>query len=122
MSIVAFDHIAIAMPPGEEALARAFYGGVLGFSETPKPPELAKRGGVWFEQGNAKLHLAVEQDFHPSGKAHPALLVEDLDALLERCRQAGCPVDLSQPELDGYRRLHVLDPFGNRIELMELLD
>ncbi len=28
-------------------------------------------------------------------------------------------VDTSQPPLEGYRRAHLFDPFGNRIELME---
>jgi catechol 2,3-dioxygenase-like lactoylglutathione lyase family enzyme len=119
MSIIAIDHVQLAMPPHQEESARAFYVGVLGLQETPKPPALAARGGVWFESGSVKVHLGVEQDFRPARKAHPAFLVEDLDALLGRCEAAGHAVTGDEP-LPGYRRVHVADPFGNRIELMAL--
>jgi len=66
MKILAIDHVQIAMPAGEEEKARAFYIELLGFTERPKPPELAKRGGAWFESGNVQLHLGVEADFRPA--------------------------------------------------------
>src|SRR5262249_17762068 len=100
--------------------ARAFYSGVLGLPEKPKPPHLARRGGVWFEDGVLKIHLGVETDFHPARKAHPALLVNGLDELIDRCRKAGYEVNTDEP-LEGYKRGYVADPFGNRIELMEPL-
>jgi catechol 2,3-dioxygenase-like lactoylglutathione lyase family enzyme len=121
MPILSIDHVQIAMPAGEEEQARAFYVGVLGFIETPKPEELAKRGGVWFLSQNVQLHLGVEADFRPARKAHPAFLVSDLDELLTRVQGAGYKTDTSQPPLEGYQRAHVFDPFGNRIELMEKL-
>ena len=121
MKILSIDHIQIAMPPGEEATARAFYVNVLGFTEIPKPPELAKRGGAWFESGTTQLHLGVEPDFRPARKAHPAFVVDGLDTLLAKIQAEGFEVDASQPALDGYKRAHVFDPFGNRIELMEKL-
>src|SRR5262245_27108328 len=106
------------MPPGEEAAAREFYEGILGIPEVPKPPHLAKRGGAWFERGALKIHLGVEADFRPARKAHPALLVVDLEALIERVKERGIPVVDDDP-LEGYLRVVVADPFGNRIELME---
>ncbi len=93
----------------------------LGFTEIPKPPELAKRGGAWFQAGSVLLHLGVEAEFRPARKAHPAFLVDDLDSLITRVQHAGYETDISQPPLDGYKRAHVFDPFGNRIELMEKL-
>lgn len=122
MPIYAIDHIQLAMPAGEEALARAFYGTTLGFSEIPKPVLLAGRGGVWFQQGTVALHLGVEADFHPARKAHPAFLVDDLEALVQHCQQGGYETNTNEPPLVGYRRAHVFDPFGNRIELMERID
>ena len=119
MTILSIDHVQIAMPERQEDQARAFYNGILGFTEIPKPPELAKRGGVWFQSQNVQLHLGVEESFRPARKAHPAFLVSDLDALLEKLRAAGVDMDTSQPPLEGYKRAHVFDPFGNRIELME---
>jgi catechol 2,3-dioxygenase-like lactoylglutathione lyase family enzyme len=118
MSIVALDHIQLAMPAGREAEARAFYHGVLGIPEVPKPPNLAKRGGCWFQQDEVKVHLGVETDFRPARKAHPAFLVEDLAALRAALDAAGVIVRHDEP-LEGYERIYVDDPFGNRIELLE---
>lgn len=119
MSIYALDHVQLSIPPQAEEAARAFYLAVLGFVEVPKPAELAGRGGLWLEQGSVQLHLGVEPDFHPLKKAHPALLTDNLDELIARVRASGGLVDDTQPPLAGYRRAHVFDPFGNRIELMQ---
>jgi catechol 2,3-dioxygenase-like lactoylglutathione lyase family enzyme len=106
------------MPPGMENEVREFYQGVLGIPEMPKPPHLATRGGAWFERGALKIHLGVEADFRPARKAHPALLVIDLEALIARLREHNIKVIDDDP-LEGYLRVYVADPFGNRIELME---
>jgi catechol 2,3-dioxygenase-like lactoylglutathione lyase family enzyme len=121
MPILSIDHVQIAMPAEQEDQARAFYVGILGFTEIPKPAELAKRGGAWFQSRGVQLHLGVEADFKPARKAHPAFLVSDLDLLIAKVKEAGYETDTSQPPLDGYKRAHVFDPFGNRIELMEKL-
>ena len=118
MHIVRIDHVQLAMPPGGEALARAFFGDLLGIPEVPKPPELAKRGGCWFERDGLKIHLGVEQDFRPARKAHPALEVKDLPRLIGRLKERGHAVKEDEP-LVGYHRVYVDDPFGNRIELLE---
>lgn len=118
MNVYGFDHVQIAMPRGEEEQARAFYAGVLGMKEVPKPARLVPRGGVWLRGGNAYLHLGVEDDFRPARKAHPAFLVHDLKELEERCRAAGSPIVRDQP-LEGYDSFYVSDPFGNRLEFME---
>jgi catechol 2,3-dioxygenase-like lactoylglutathione lyase family enzyme len=120
MTIIGIDHIQLAMPAGREDEARAFYTRLLGIPEIPKPPELAKRGGAWFENGAVKVHLGVESEFRPARKAHPALLVRDLRGLVLRLRQAGVDVVDDEP-LPGYDRVFTADPFGNRLELMEPL-
>lgn len=116
--IRALHHVQLAMPRGREDDARAFYRDVLGMAEQAKPEDLARRGGVWFSAGDARVHLGVEEDFRPAKKAHPALLVANLPEVLERCRKAGCAVTAGEP-LPGYDRAYVADPFGNRIELLE---
>jgi catechol 2,3-dioxygenase-like lactoylglutathione lyase family enzyme len=121
MRILAIDHIQLTMPIGEEARARAFYRNILGLMEISKPPELAKRGGAWFQVGSVTLHLGVEADFRPARKAHPALIVDNLGNFLQVCQANGIETDISQPPLEGYKRAHIFDPFGNRIELMEKL-
>ena len=117
MRIVGIEHVQLAMPVGREAEAREFYSGLLGIPEVPKPPELAERGGAWFETGSLKIHLGVEVDFRPARKAHPALLVHELQTLVKRLREAH--VDVLEDPLEGYSRVYIADPFGNRIELME---
>jgi catechol 2,3-dioxygenase-like lactoylglutathione lyase family enzyme len=118
MRIKGLDHVQLAMPAGKEEEARAFYGGILGIPEIPKPVNLAKRGGCWFERGDLKIHLGVEADFRPARKAHPAFLVADLAALRAKIEGAGYTVRTDET-LEGYERIYVDDPFGNRIELME---
>jgi catechol 2,3-dioxygenase-like lactoylglutathione lyase family enzyme len=116
--VVGIEHVQLAMPPGEERRAREFYSGLLGIPETPKPPRLAARGGAWFERGGLKIHLGVEKDFRAAAKAHPALLVDGLAELVALLREHGHAVVDDEP-LEGYVRVYVSDPFGNRIELME---
>jgi catechol 2,3-dioxygenase-like lactoylglutathione lyase family enzyme len=116
--VLALDHVQLAMPAGGEDQARGFYCDVLGLTEVPKPANLAGRGGVWLAAGTLKLHLGVEAEFRPARKAHPALLVANLPALLEACERAGCPATVDEP-LEGYSRAYLSDPFGNRIEVLE---
>lgn len=118
MRIVSIDHVQLAMPAGREDEARKFYAGTLGIPEVPKPPDLAKRGGCWFERGALKVHLGVDTDFRAAKKAHPALVVEDLDALMQALKAGGYTTKTDEP-LEGYTRIYADDPFGNRIELME---
>jgi catechol 2,3-dioxygenase-like lactoylglutathione lyase family enzyme len=116
-SAFALHHVQLCMPRGAEAAARDFYAGVLGLAEITKPPALAARGGVWFRAGTLELHLGVEDDFQPARKAHPGILVDDLDGLDARLRAHGL-----QPRPDenfpGYRRFYLDDCFGNRLEFL----
>jgi catechol 2,3-dioxygenase-like lactoylglutathione lyase family enzyme len=118
MGAIELDHLQLAMPPGREAEARAFYSGILGLVELAKPPNLAARGGVWFALGALQLHLGVEAEFHPARKAHPAFLVRDLAALRERLARQGFAPYEDEP-LSGYQRFYAADPFGNRLEFMQ---
>jgi catechol 2,3-dioxygenase-like lactoylglutathione lyase family enzyme len=119
MRVRRLDHILLAMPAGRENDARKFYQGILGIPEAMKPPNLAARGGCWFEDGELKIHLGVEKNFAPARKAHPAFIVDDLAGLQAILIKAGYPVAHDQP-LEGYDRIFVDDPFGNRIELMQV--
>ena len=120
MKVRRIDHVQLAMPPGREGDAIGFYEGVLGIPNVAKPAHLAGRGGCWFVDGDLKVHLGVEEAFRPARKAHPALVVDDLDGLLDDCRAAGVAVR-DGDGVDGHRQVYVDDPFGNRIELLEPL-
>ncbi|HEX4082282.1 MAG TPA: VOC family protein [Acidimicrobiales bacterium] len=115
--VTALDHVQLAMPAGEEDRAEAFYAGLLGLARQPKPQPLAARGGCWFSNGSVTIHLGVEDGFRPARKAHPAIVVDDLDDLVDALSAAGLVVRPDE-ELPGVRRGYVDDPFGNRIELI----
>jgi catechol 2,3-dioxygenase-like lactoylglutathione lyase family enzyme len=104
------------MPRGREDDARAFYGGVLGLEEIPKPEPIRARGGVWFAAGAQELHLGVEEPFTPARKAHPGLVADDLDGIRVRLSAAGAGFE-DDARIAGVDRLFVDDPFGNRLEL-----
>lgn len=118
VTVIRLEHVQLAMPAGHEADAIDFYEGLLGIPQVPKPEHLAARGGCWFERGDLKVHLGVERDFRPATKAHPAFLVLDVRTLAEVIGAAGYRVIDDEP-LDGYDRIYIDDPFGNRIELMQ---
>ena len=119
MRIVGIDHVQLAMPAGEEQKARDFYFGLLGIPEVQKPAVLAPRGGVWFEDGALRVHLGIDPDFRPATKAHPALLVRGLSELARRLQSAGVTV-VEDNALPGTYRIYVSDPFGNRLELVNV--
>lgn len=121
--------------------AERFYGEVLGMRRVPKPqravypvenlplagPPPLEPGtplpgdGCWFQGPCVSIHLGVEEPFRPARKAHPALLVDDLDATAARIAEADGATRWAD-DITDVRRLHTDDPFGNRIELVELRD
>jgi len=110
-------HVQVAIPVGGEDVAREFYGGLLGLKEIPKPPELAKRGGCWFDlpEGSCgQLHLGADPDFRPARKAHVAFQTTDLAELADAARSQ--EYEVVNDTADGTERVYVYDPFGNRLE------
>jgi catechol 2,3-dioxygenase-like lactoylglutathione lyase family enzyme len=114
------DHVQLAAPEGCESAARKFFGELLGWSEIPKPENLRKRGGVWFQCGTHQVHIGVQKDFVPAKKAHPAFHVENLDELRQHLVQKDVQVIDDEP-LEGAKRFYLNDPFGNRLEFLEWL-
>jgi len=110
------------MPKGRvaEESAVAFYGGVLGLERVAKPTALSKRGGLWFEKAELRVHLGVEEPFHPALKAHPAFEVGRLEAMCEKLASHEIAFSHGR-EIPGIRRIYVSNPFGNRIEILQIL-
>lgn len=124
--MIALHHVQVACPPGGEEAARRFYADALGLSEVAKPSALRSRGGVWFRAYDgrgavsAEVHVGVEAPFVPARKAHPALVVDDLDEVATRVAAAGFAVDdRERDSLPGYRRFHTRDAAGNRVEVLQ---
>ncbi len=111
-------HVQLALPPGGEEACRAFYVGVLGMTEVQKPPVLAGRGGLWVRSDRLELHLGVEADFRPQRKAHPGIVVTDLDAVAERLARHDRPVTWDD-DFPGMRRFYTEDDHGNRLEFLQ---
>ena len=118
MQFLGFEHVLLAMPDGEERVARQFYVDVLGFTEVIRPESLGGRGGGWFRGGTVMVHLGVEPEFHAARMAHPAILVDSLAEFVSRCESRGCAIEPAV-KLPGFDRVHVYDPLGNRLEFRE---
>ncbi len=124
--MIALHHVQVATPAGGEDQSRRFYADGLGLTEVEKPADLRARGGAWFraydDRGGvtAEIHVGVDTPFVPARKAHPALVVDHLDAIADRLAGLGFEVDRSQEHtFEGYRRLHTFDGHGNRVEVLE---
>jgi catechol 2,3-dioxygenase-like lactoylglutathione lyase family enzyme len=124
--VIALHHVQVACPPGGEDAARRFYGDALGLTEVEKPAALRGRGGAWFrscdERGAvvAEVHVGIEDPCIPARRAHPAFVVDDLDAVATAVRGCGFAVDESEREtFEGYQRFHTRDAAGNRVEVLQ---
>ena len=117
--IKSVHHAQISIPLGAEDEARAFYCGVLGLKEIPKPESLAGRGGFWLEIGDQQLHFGTEDGIDRARtKAHVAYLVDDLQGWRQKLTDKGCMIKDGIP-IPGYNRFEFRDPFGNRVEFLQ---
>jgi catechol 2,3-dioxygenase-like lactoylglutathione lyase family enzyme len=121
VELVGLDHVQLAMPVGREADARRFYEQLLGMREVEKLDGLRVRGGCWFLGPGVTIHLGIDQRFIAGRKAHPALVVADLQGARTALESAGAPVHDDESAV-GIRRVYTEDPFGNRIELVDARD
>jgi catechol 2,3-dioxygenase-like lactoylglutathione lyase family enzyme len=118
------EHVQLDMSPGGEERAREFYVGVLGLREIPMAVQSRAGGGIWFgidRDGGSQIHLRTMRTLQPPEESHTAIRVTRLAELATRCDHAGY-----DPEHDdrypGRKRFYVRDPFGNRLELFEVVD
>jgi catechol 2,3-dioxygenase-like lactoylglutathione lyase family enzyme len=121
MLITGVHHIQMIAPPGSEPDARAFYIGLLGLEEIPKPKSLQERGGVWFRTGGCDIHISVrENDTPPGTNRHVAFRVKNAEAMRQKLHKAGVKMD-DATEVPGWKRFFAYDPFGNKLEFLEIL-
>lgn len=119
--ILGIHHVQITVAAADVEAARDFYLTVLGLTEVEKPESLKRRGGFWAQVGDRQLHVGVEEGVERAGtKAHIAYEVDDLWFWRERLAQAGVTALESVP-IPGYERFECRDPFGNRLEFIQLL-
>ena len=119
--IEAVHHAQVSIPIGAEDEAKAFYCGVLGLREIPKPDALAGRGGFWLDLDGFQIHFGTEDGIDRSrSKAHVAYRVSGLNMWREKLSAHGCKI-LDGIPIPGYDRFEFRDPFGNRVEFLEKL-
>jgi catechol 2,3-dioxygenase-like lactoylglutathione lyase family enzyme len=113
------DHVQICIPKGKEDEARAFYTDILGLKEIPKPASLIANGGLWYLIADIELHLGVEAEVIRT-RRHPAFEIVDVPAarkLLENIVEI-----VEEPVIPGRIRFAFIDPFGNKIEFLQMLE
>ena len=115
------NHVTIAVPAGEHEKVRAFYGGLLGLEEIPRPAALnAVYDLMWFRFLDILLHLDFTPPWtQPAENRHLAFEVEDLPAVRHYLENHGATIReaVLMPDRD---RFYLLDPFGNYFELIEM--
>lgn len=116
-------HVQILCPAGGEAEAEHFYSTCLSLQRIKKPSELTA-DGVWFALAHgAQLHIGVHRDGDEPvrNRQHFALCIDDLNAVCEHLRRHGVAWQEAKP-VPGWKRVQVRDPFGNMVELLEIVD
>ena len=115
------NHLTLAVPAGEHAKAREFYGGLLGLEEIPRPAALnAVYDLMWFKFLDIELHLDFTPPWTaPAENRHIALEVHDLPAVRGYLESQGATLREAVPMADR-ERFYLLDPFGNYVELLEM--
>ena len=108
------DHVAIDIT--EVARAKAFYGGLLGLKEIPRPVSFTF-GGAWYQIGHDVLHLVSRPEQIPPAPHHFCLWVADVHAVATVIAGAGCEVIWDTKfKIPGIDRFFTRDPDGNRVE------
>ncbi len=117
--ITSLDHCSVLITDLEKA--RAFYVGVLGLKEIPKPRTF-DFVALWFDLGGGQtLHLLQKAQPDTRSPRHFALRVADTRAAREHVRLHGIEIQETGP-IPHCDRFFVNDPDGNRIELIQWLE
>jgi catechol 2,3-dioxygenase-like lactoylglutathione lyase family enzyme len=114
------DHFQVCIPTGKEEEARKFYTGIIGLTEIPKPKELLVNGGLWYKIADIQFHIGTEDEINRS-KRHPAFEITQLDIAKSYLLKNNVPIK-EEIQIPGQRRFSFIDPFNNRIELLEKLE
>lgn len=106
--LIGVNHVALEV--GDVDAALAFYGRIFSFTLRGKTEEQA-----FIDMGDQFLALMQTATPHADGQRHFGLVVDDRTAVRARAEAAGARM------IEG-RFLDFLDPWGNRIEVVEYAD
>lgn len=119
IDIKRLDHIMLCIPEGTENEARKFYGDVLGLEELTDLGYAIPNRAIWFQMGDIQLHIRAE-NVHNLSQRHPAFEIHNLDNARQILESNGITVD-SLSNIPDRKRFSFRDPFGNRIEFLEMI-
>ena len=113
------DHINICVPENRLEEAKDFYRTVIGLEIIERPDHLFSGAGYWFNIADIQLHIGVEPPL-PESARHIAFEV----ANVERARDTltGVVKIIEEPLIPGRERFAFIDPFGNRMELLQITE
>nr|WP_067054443.1 VOC family protein [Mucilaginibacter sp. L294] len=113
------DHFHVCVPPERLEEAKDFYTKVLGLELINRPDHLFSSAGYWLNIGDIQLHIGVEPAL-PRSIRHTAMEVTDVDAARKHLEANGVEI-VEEPAIPGRRRFAFIDPFGNRMELLQII-
>jgi catechol 2,3-dioxygenase-like lactoylglutathione lyase family enzyme len=113
------DHFHVCVPPERLEEAKDFYTNVMGLELIDRPDHLFSSAGYWFNIGNVQLHIGVEPAL-PQSIRHTALEVIDVHAAQSHLEKHGVEI-VEEPIIPGRKRFAFIDPFGNRMELLQII-
>ncbi|QXV66040.1 glyoxalase [Mucilaginibacter achroorhodeus] len=113
------DHFHVCVPPERLEEAKIFYADILGLELIDRPDHLFSSAGYWFNIGNVQLHIGVEPAL-PHSIRHTAFEVEDVDVARQLLQENNIEI-VEEPVIPGRKRFAFIDPFGNRMELLQLI-
>jgi catechol 2,3-dioxygenase-like lactoylglutathione lyase family enzyme len=117
--VIGLHHVQISMAPERIVETRRFYIDLIGMHEIPDPFGIE---GFWLQAGDHEVHVRVEDGIErEKTRAHPAFLLNDRPLVRQKLQGAGYEI-IDQPKMKGYERFHVIDPSGNRVELLQRED
>jgi catechol 2,3-dioxygenase-like lactoylglutathione lyase family enzyme len=111
------DHINICVAPERLEEARSFYTDVLGIQPIKRPDHVFKVTGYWFTVAGIELHIGIERPIERTFR-HTAFEVSDLAASRKHLEDHGVQI-FEEPVIPNRIRFTFIDPFGNRMELLE---
>lgn len=112
------DHFHICVPAEKLEEALAFYTEILGFNVAERPDHLFNHPGYWLTSCEIELHIGLEDPL-PVTIRHTALMVDDVDEAFNILSNTDGVTIIDEVPIPGRKRFAFLDPFGNRMELLQ---
>ncbi|MCM8535809.1 MAG: VOC family protein [Lentisphaeraceae bacterium] len=114
-------HVQLTVDKGKEEVAMAFYCDIMGFRRLKRPPSLDHIPGGWLEVAGQQVHIRGENsNERVVSSSHIAYQVKNLESWKTKLREQGLDI-LGGIPIPGMKRFEFRDPFGNRVEMLELI-